>query len=144
MRTRPALAAVTLLRPDITRQCGACCCGGRLWVVWLIDVLGWMGMLMWACAATLRALGDPVVVPFAPYAPGAERRACDACLGSREGLLQLAAAVANAEDQQPSCHRIERAGVPDLAGTEEATQLRHDIMAGHASWLIDDDHARGG
>ena len=48
----------------------------------------------------------------------------------------------DADHQHPGRHRIQRAGVADLAGAEEPPAPADDVVAGHARRLVDDDQAR--
>ncbi len=47
------------------------------------------------------------------------------------------------DDQHTGGHRIQGAGVTDLAGAEEPSAARNDIMTGHTARLVDDDKPGG-
>src|SRR5690606_2542520 len=51
---------------------------------------------------------------------------------------QQAGDLAHAEEQHPGGVGVEGAGVPDLAGAEEAPGPGHDVVAGPARLLVDD------
>ena len=45
----------------------------------------------------------------------------------------------DAEHQHPGRHRVERAGVADLARAGESSYAGYDVVGGHAARLVDDD-----
>ena len=49
----------------------------------------------------------------------------------------------DAEHEHPGRHRVERAGVPDLAGRAQPAGPGHDVVAGPARRFVDDEDAVG-
>ena len=61
-------------------------------------------------------------------------------VGEREVAEQPGGAL-EPEDEHAGGHRVERAGMADLAGAGEASHAGDDVVAGHPGGLVDDDQA---
>ncbi len=57
-------------------------------------------------------------------------------------MSQQLGAAPDPADEHAGGHRVERAGVPDLAGAQDPPQPRHDVVGGEPGGLVD-DHETG-
>ena len=58
-------------------------------------------------------------------------------------MPQQPGALVDAQHQDAGGHRVERAGVADLAGADEAADPGHHVVGGQAARLVDHDETRG-
>ena len=87
------------------------------------------------CRGERLALG--VVGRRAPAEPDGR----EVLLVEPDEVVQQARRAVRAEEQEARGHRVERAGVADLAGADEAAHPRDDVVAGESLRLVDEEDA---